>query len=328
VACDRRIEQQGGALDVRYVLLSAAATEVGVTQHVSSSGRHGHMAMVHGSGPSATLADDRGTSVRSYFSGGGSESEWSGRLHAEKPLSPDTAWIEIDGVRIELTDELPALEVTVEPLPEQDPAWGHLWCSVAVPDRMHDRSSTVELAIEALLAAGAIQEDDPRLDELRGVVDHYGGGAMPRRHRRRRRMPEPWRSLRTYGASAGALRGEAVLGVATPLFDGITVAITTLSASGEGFWIEVETRPDVSGGPFDLSLESPQVAWWARDDAGNHYLGDSGSWGSSDDQGSGTIEFQAGLDPKATQLELMPTGPTERAVIVVPLELLRPGADE
>ena len=325
VACDQRIEQQGSTLHVRYVMLSKRATKLGVTQRFASSGRRGSMVMAHGAGPSAMLADDRGTTVASTFSGGGSDVEWHGHLTAGTPLHPDTAWIEVDGVRIELADELPAIEVTVEPLPEQDPAWGHLWCSVAVPDRMHDRSGSVELAIEALLAAGVIESNDPRLDELRAIVDRFSGGSVP--GRRGRRIPKPWRSLRSYGAFSIVRQGEAVLGAVTPLFDGITVAVTSLLASEEGFSLEVETRPDVSGGPFHLSLDSPQVAWWARDDIGNHYLGDAGSWGSSDDHGSGTILFEAGLDPKAKRLELMPTGPTERAVIVVPLDLLR-GADE
>ena len=112
-----------------------------------------------------------------------------------------------------------------------------------------------------------------------------------------------------------------MLGAVTPLFDGISVAVNTLVASEEDLTFEVETRPDVAG-MFDLTLESPQVAWWARDDAGNHYLGDAGSWQSDGRRGSGTIMFEAGMDPKATQLDLMPTGPTERAVISIPLERL------
>jgi hypothetical protein len=229
-------------------------------------------------------------------------------------------------VRIELTGEMRAIEVTIEPVGEDDPAWGHLWCSLAAPDQLHEAGSGIELAIDALLAAGAIAEGDPRLDDLRAVAGRFSHGAMP--GRRRRRLPQPWRSLRTYGSLGSSRRGETVLGAVTPLFDGITVAVTALLASEEGFSLEVETRPDVSGGPFDLTLEAPQLAWWARDDLGNHYLGESGSWSGSGDHGSGTIAFEAGLDPKAKRLELMPTGPTERAVIAVPLELLRPEAEQ
>jgi hypothetical protein len=323
VACDQRIEQKSGTLHVRYVSLSEEVTELGVAQRFSSSRRRGHMLM--GQSPSATLADDRGTSVGTGFSGHGSDDGWHGRLQADDPLARDTAWIEVDGVRIELADDVPEIEVTVEPLPEQDPAWRHLWCSVAAPDHMHDYSG-IELAVDALLAAGAITEDDPRLDDLRAVVGQ--SGHMARGGRRGRRLPQPWRSVRTYGSLANGRRGHAVLGAVTPLFDGITVAVSTLLASEGGFSLEVETRPDVSGGMFNLSLESPQVAWWVRDDAGNHYLGESGSWSGSGDHGSGTVAFEAGLDPKATRLDLMPTGPTERAVIAVPLDLLRPEADE
>jgi hypothetical protein len=319
IACDQRIEQPGGTLEIRYVSLSEQATELGVTQRFPTSGRHGHMVM--GGGPSATLADDRGTSVGSAFSGGGSESEWVGHLRADEPLAPDTAWIEVDGVRIDLAGEAPPIEVTIEPLPEQDPAWSHLWFYAAAPDRMHDHAGGIELAIEAFLAAGAISDEDPRLDDLRAVLGQHSHGPMP--GRRRGRLPQPWGSIASYGSIANGRRGTAVLGAVTPLFDGITVAVSTLTASGEGFSLEVETRPDVSGMAFEAELESAEIAWWARDDAGNHYLGDAGNWGGSGDHGSGTIAFEAGVSPKATRLDLMPTGPTERAVISIPLELLR-----
>jgi hypothetical protein len=144
---------------------------------------------------------------------------------------------------------------------------------------------------------------------------------------RRRALPRPWRSLRSYGSLTNGRRGAAVLGAVTPLFDGMTVAVQSLRASEEGFSFEIETRPDASGGVFDLDLETPRVAWWARDDLGNHYLGGTGSWSGSGHHGSGTIAFEAGLDRTATRLDLMPTGQTERAVIAIPLELLVPEAD-
>ena len=51
-----------------------------------------------------TLADDRGTKVATSFSGGGSDEEWRGHLHSHGPLAKDTAWIELDGERIDLED--------------------------------------------------------------------------------------------------------------------------------------------------------------------------------------------------------------------------------
>ena len=39
-----------------------------------------------------SLADDRGTVVGAHFSGGGSDEEWRGQLHAASPLATDTAW--------------------------------------------------------------------------------------------------------------------------------------------------------------------------------------------------------------------------------------------
>jgi hypothetical protein len=111
-----------------------------------------------------------------------------------------------------------------------------------------------------------------------------------------------------------------VIGAVTPVFDGFSVAVGSLESRAEGFGMEVEVAPGVEvHEPFNSSVLPRQLAWWALDDRGNHYLGQIGGWSSSDEHSSGELEFWPALHPRATRLQIMPTDETMRAVISLPL---------
>jgi hypothetical protein len=264
------------------------------------------------------LTDDQGKTVGTGFSGGGSDETWEGHLTADHPLSPDTNWIEVDGNRVELTGEAVPCEVTVEPLAEEPLAHRYLWRRVAITD-IHGPPE-VQGSIDALLAAGAVQADDPELDAIRAVCEampHHPG--MPARGRSGvRSLPEPWRSLLKRQGREDGPDGTLALSAVTPEFDGFSVAINCLESRADGFAIEVDVAPGLEGGP-DRGLGSRQLAWWAADNRGNHHLGQLGSWGGGESYSSGEINFWPALAPKARQLAIMPTGETSRAVITVPL---------
>jgi hypothetical protein len=107
----------------------------------------------------------------------------------------------------------------------------------------------------------------------------------------------------------------------TPPIDGIVIAVETLLSASAGFEVHVATSPGTLFGPVphDMSVKDPRVAWWARDEIGNHYLGGSGGWGGGPDLTEGTVSFLPALDARATRLYLQPTLTTERAVIAVEL---------
>jgi hypothetical protein len=317
LVCDRTIERRQSTLHVRYVSLSDSETTLSVVERFAAPIGMGHAMHT----PSATLADDRGKTVSAHFSGGGSAESWSGQLHSDDPLAVDTAWIEVDGERIELVDEPRAIEVSIEATRERDPVWRHLWSRLSVTEHFHHDAGGIELALDAMTAAGAVANDDPRLAELRAVA----GALMHRRGTGTRALPEPWRSMLARRGAADGQLGEAAVGVVTPVFDGITVGVLNLRASSAGFELHVEVSPDIAGWAFDVGIDDPELAWWGRDDLGNHYVGGMGEWSGREDYGEGTIALWPGLHPKATRLDFMPTAERERAVISIPLELLRPG---
>jgi hypothetical protein len=311
VPCPCTIEQPQATLHVRYVSLSEEATSVAVTLRPDPS-----LGWV-GAPTGAKLTDDRGTTEGAPFSGGGSRDGLHGRLTTARPLAPDTRWVEIDGTRLELTGRPSSFDATLERLPDQDPAHRYLWRRIAEPDEFSEDG--IEPVIDALVAAAVLSEHDPLLDDVRAVLDAWGqrdsypaGATAPAL----RPMPEPWHSLLARQGQRDGPKGSIVLGAVTPPFDGFSVAVLDLESDEKGFKVDVEVAPGIGHRmPFDWSLAPPQLAWWAKDDRGNHYLGRRGNWSYSDNYGNGLISFRPALDPRATRLELIPTAETTRAVI-------------
>ena len=329
VPCARTIEDANGAVHVGRVTLSEDSTSLAITWRPDNSGpgRSGRRrrAMMYGPGPGGPLhprlTDDKGTTTTTAFSGGGSEDEWDGHLTADQPLATDTAWIEIDGHRLELTGKAIECEVSIEPLAGELTAHRYLWRRLATPD-FHGPSD-IESGIEAVIAAGALEPDDPVLGEVRAVQeampDHPGmhGGGAPTRGRR---LPEPWASLLKRVGRHDGPEGMLALSALTPEFDGFSVAVGCIESRAEGFGLEVDVAPEIDGPGPGRGLESGELAWWAADDRGNHHLGlvestsGGASWCSAD------INFWPALAPKARSLSIMPTARTSRAVIRIPLK--------
>ena len=327
VPCNRTIEDANGALNVRRVVLTEDSTSLAITWRPNNSGqgrssRRGRMVML-GHGPSGPLqpqlTDDRGTTVATRFGGGGSDEEWAGHLTADQPLAPDTAWIEIDGHRLELSGQAVACEVTVEPLDDEPTAHRYLWHLLASPD-FHGPPE-IDTSIDALIAAGALEPHDPVLDEMRAVraaMPHHAGmhAGAPQGARQ---LSEPWRSLFRRPGKHDGPEGTLALSAVTPEFDGFSVAITCLESRPDGFGIEVEVAPGLEARGGVRGVESRHLAWWAADDRGHHHLGQIGSWSGGETYSSGEVLLWPGLRPRARSLSIMPTGETSRAVITIPL---------
>ena len=330
VPCDHVVENAAGTIQLRYVSLGDDRTGLAATFRSARSGsRRGNRARMimlgaghwgGGGPPQLTVTDDRGTTARTSFSGGGNESEWEGHFEADRPLARDTAWIEIEGERVELAGEQPQVDVSVEALPEEDPALRYLWRRVAATHHVHQGGERLEVAIDALVAAGALAADSPELDDVRAVAAAVQHGQRPRRSARQ--LPEPWRSLFARGRRAD---GTIAVGAVSLQFDGISVAVMSLESTPDGFTAEVEIAPGLSGGaPSDTSVGGSTLTWWAADDRGNHYRGQLGSWSGSDTHSEGSIEFWPPLDARATHLRLLPTAQTSRCVITIPLPWASP----
>jgi hypothetical protein len=324
VACERTVEISSGTLHIHHVTLSEQETTLAVTLRFAAPAarRRGRgLTRIGGGGPHGlTLADDRGTRRTTHFGGGGSEHEWTGHYTADPGLAIDTAYIEVDGERIELDGEVPAAEVWIEELEVRDPVIRYLWGCVTPGHGMHELPM-IEPAIDALVAAGALDADDPGLADIRAVVDAIGQGMLHGAPLAgTNTLPEPWRSVIRRTSRQGPT-GTLAVSAVTPVFDGFSVAIRALVSDEYQWEIAAEVSPDIDFMPFGRSLgDAGGLTWWARDERGNHFLGSMGSWSGGGERGRGEIQFGSALDRKASYVDVLPTASTQRAVIRVPLE--------
>lgn len=326
IPCDHKFETSSGELHVHRVSLAADEAQIAITLRMSSSNRPGRRSFgPPNSPPHATIEDDRGTSVTAGFSGGGGD-VWTGHFQAHG-LAKDTAWLVIDGERIELVGEPSPSEVAIEELPEQPLALRYLWHELEARDHWHGESK-LDGAIDALLAAGALAGDEPELDEIRGVATaaprhpgmqrHAGPGAAGL-------LREPWKSALIARPRSDGRFLNLALDATTPVFEGFSVAISSVESDREHFGIEVDVAPGLGGHPrFSTALDAPRLGWWAADDRGRHFLGGWNGWHGAEDRTSGTINFAGPIHPRAKQVRIMPTALRTRAVITIPLPDARP----
>jgi hypothetical protein len=337
LTCGQLIEQPWGNLLIDYLVLSADATVLHVTMRPSAAlgGRFGRIsphALRRGVRPPGgtgqltglgvpgqlTLTDDRGTAVSAGFSGGGTDTEWTGEYEARPGLALDTRWIEVLGQRIELVDNPgPGVEVWAEPVAEQHPGRRYLQARLAMLLQAHE-DAPLDTVIGALVAAGALAADDPAVAEVKAVARQHARGGSNRSGGRR--LAEPWRSLLAGGSRGAGPDGRIMVGAVTPPFDGMKVVVLAVQSTAEEFTADVEITPGLAHWHGGLTVvDEPMLIWWAADDRGGHYLGLPGGWHSAPDRAGGQVEFWPALDPAATRLDIMPTTLTERAVIRIPL---------
>jgi hypothetical protein len=314
VPCGRDIEQPWGWLTIDFLVLAEHETTLHVRMRLAPPPPPGPGVFDSPFLGALTLTDNRGTTTEARFSGGGSGVAWSGEYTARHPLAWDAEWIEVLGERIELATRAGvAAQVRIEPLAEPDPARRYLRAVLGGMVHYEDGVLAQE-ALAAVLAAGALAEDDPEISAARAVLTwHAHDRSQPPGHGP---LPEPWRSLRHPALDGPA--GLAVVGAVTPEFDGLRVAVLAVESAQEQFSITVETAPGVESSPY--GPDDPVVAWWAADDRGHYYLGESTDWHWDASHAGGRVEFSAPIDPAATVLELMPTTPAARAVIAIPLD--------
>jgi hypothetical protein len=325
-----------GLLLLRDLSIAASSATLRFRWRSDAGGRsrgHGRIAMGGGGhmfpwGAAApVIEDDQGNRPTvASGSGGGNDSQWDGELQLQGALSPTTAWLQIEGQRIDLDRQVTPSTTWVEPLPREDVIERFLWRHLAVAEMPFGHPVELEPAIEALTAAGVLTANLPLIAQLQQV-----SAQMPGRHGRRRgpqpappggagASPEPWRALFARVGRSDGPSWTHVLGAVSEPFDGIQAAIHSISSDPDGFEAEFEISPNVL---HPGALDELPVAWSARDDRGNRHLAHPNGWGGNDESASGTMRFWPALDPSATELQLAISAEQHQAVFSIPLAPLR-----
>lgn len=314
-----------GALTVRWVRLGSDGTEIAVAGRLDRP-RAGRLRRGPSAGPSTVqLADDRGTSVLCHFGGSHGGTDFTGKFSGGPPLAPDTAWLDIDGTRVELpAPSGPPPHVRMEALPARSSALSYLWHQLAASrGRFGPPGEDTAAAVDALVAVGALDPDDPELAVLRQSAVAVGSG-WPSGSPVPTGLPDPWARLLAQGpppapsAAKGVEAVVAVGAVAGPV-DGVAVAVDAIAAEPDGLSMDVVVSPGGALHPRFAGTSRHTLEWWVEDDLGVVRLGHVGNCSGSEDKMQADIEFPGGLDAAATELRIMPTGTTERAVVTVAL---------
>ena len=270
--------------------------------------------------PEIVDSDGNRPLVRAGDHGSDSQDHWDAELELRGAIAPQPAWLQIDGTRVGLSRRAARSEARVEPLEDQDPVERFLWRTLAVADPRSGRTIDPKPLVEALLAAGALDGGSRLVRDLRAVAtrlpDHplnqlraLGGST--------RSLVEPWRSLlRRLGRHDGP-EWTLVIDALAPVCDGVQVAVHWITSDLAGFDVEFEVAPHVL---VPGALDEPPVAWWARDDRDNHYLGVPAGWYLSDAGAKATMRYWPNLDPRAKRLELIVCVDSHRTVISVSLQ--------
>ena len=269
--------------------------------------------------PDIIDSDGHRPSVR--FGSGGRDGEGyvDGELELRGTIAPEAAWLEIDGTRVDLYRRTARWEVGIEALEDRSPVERFLWRHLAVAGPRSGLTTDLEPLIQALVAAGALEEGSPLLQDLQAVT-----ARMPRRPLHQRGVPggstrslvEPWGSLlRRLGSDDGP-EWTLVLGAVAPSCDGVQFAANSITSDLAGFEVEFEVAPNLLGVG---ALDELPVAWWARDDLENHYLGIPTGGGVRGDSAQGTMRYWPALDPRAKRLDLLMCVESHQAVVSVSL---------
>lgn len=305
-------------VSVRYVRFCPTETQVAVIAPAAAA--TDDPPVWFGGAPSLHVADDRGTSGTAPFHGTIGVDALQGRFSVPQALSPATAWLQLDGVRVDLPHRPPPeVTVTVEDLPPTSPAVAHLRHRLALSPHLFEKGLADDAVMKALVAVGAVDPADPDVQTIRLVA-----AALDRsRHGERvawSELPDPWASLMTAAQPAVGAAGVVPVAAVTPPVDGVVAAIDAVDAQpdGLGFRVDVTVTPG-RGLMGRMPGRGETLAWWAVDDRGGVHLGHPGSTAGSGQLAGSTITFAGGIDPLATELRLLPTGPTQRAIVRVPL---------
>ena len=267
------------------------------------------------------IIDSDGNRPAVRFGDGGRDGERyvDGELELRGTIAPQATWLEIDGTRVDLHGRTARWEVSIEALEDRSPVERLLWRHLAVADPRSGVSRDLEPLIQALVAVGALQEGSLLVQDLRAVR-----ARMPRRPLHQRRITrvstpglvEPWGSLLCREGADDGPEWTLTLGAVTLSCDGVQFAANSIRSDPDGFEVEFEVAPNVLGGG---ALDELPVAWWARDDLENHYLGIPTGGGVRGDSAQGTMRCWPALDPRAKRLDLLMCVESHQAVVSVSL---------
>lgn len=167
----------------------------------------------------------------------------------------------------------------------------------------------------ALRGAGAVKPGSPALARYTALSQRLriaGCGGS----RAAADLPPAWNDVLVGRGTRDGREEVMPVAAVLPEIDGARFALTGLSCSDEA-----ATLRAVAWGwrPEDEPLNQTPISWWARDSAGRWHVARQ-VWSSQHQNGAVLdITLIPPLHPAAVSLEIIVTGPSERATATVPI---------
>jgi hypothetical protein len=320
---DVRLRLAVGELSVGSVTLSPGRTAIEGAL-VTAAG----WALPHGPGTSLTIRA-AGQSATTRFSGDLHGDTIAGVWECETSVPDGTDWLDVNGCRLEFGAARPAPSFTVQAFSAEDRLERFLWLLVTGWDRQFGESAA-EAAVAALAAAGLLADDALGQAPLGWSRTHRYGTSRADPHRFTGPLssfdvpaPDPGEgpaAVITRAPPGVSPRATIGIGAVSPRFDGVMVAIDSLTLDGSGLSAEVEVsgvslHRGLAGGQLDLT----PMSWWIADDRANRSLGSLDGASSSDLQTRAKLSF-GDLQGEPSWLTIAVATPGATAGIAIALE--------
>lgn len=320
--CSGEVEVSGATIIPRWIMLGEHRARLVVTIRPGAGARPRrgprHFAPLFLDIQEITVGDDTGRSVTAHLSGGGGGNEWRGSYDLEAGLSPDTAWIEVEGHRLAVDDPDSGATVRSETFDAADSSTAeraNQYLEHCVAANLHGWGwASLIVVADTLVTCGALAADSPQVSAILGADEDGGplpGAPYPASY------GHPARRGRRGRRSATA---TVLVGVTTPPIDGVSVTVAEMESSADGFRVEVDGVGRVElGHETPPTLDVPRLAIRATDDRGNEYRGSLDSLHSGSAEFFGTVRFMPAPAPDAAAIDLEFRTERARAVVSVPL---------
>lgn len=316
--CTATISKPWGSVTMHSLVTSDAETSIDIRITGSDDPAGNPFADRFMGRSTVEIRDDRRTLHHAHFSGGGDDTELSGRLEITPALRRDTAWLTVLDQRIELSPAPDDVTVEIIGAPDtlstSERAARYLarCLELGAGTHSHDDQDLARVAMDTFLECGVLARDSLAVTSVPALADLLAGGQPPVGGGRWARHPFGRRGQR----SGKGPTGTRLVAVTTPVFDGMRVGLLTLSSTAGQFGFGFR-----AGGPG--TAHAPRhglpFAVTARDDLGNDYTGEPDSWGSGGDGITGDVTFHTPLDRRATMLDLRLATAGSEAVAHIPL---------
>ncbi|MCU1657521.1 MAG: hypothetical protein JWO57_2177, partial [Pseudonocardiales bacterium] len=232
---------------------------------------------------------------------------WHGYYEASPGPALTAAWLEIAGERVELIASPAIATVAVEHFDAADEPIEHRAARYLDHLRHGENPTAWAIAADAFVRCGVLAADSVAVTapppHLRPTGSGPSRGTPPAAH------PSP-----------DDPTNRLIVGVSTPVFDGIGLSILELARQADGFELDFAGAGVVARPHDGPAIDEPTLVFTAVDDRGGCYGGRMAEFAADGFGWHGRVSFAPALAPDAGRLAIAVGTENARAIVTVELD--------